>query len=323
MEKYNKHDLAAILSSINRSEMSESDCKVIKFLEKMNNSKTESKIPEPTKLEVSTRSAKCKLTKKINMKKLAEVVKKIVENEESNYIVGLGSTKKRRKNKKNASKKQNQGKQTFLNQITLIIKSKKNGKKINVKFFLNGSISMTGCRDENDGVMAIENFLEEMKKYPEVFEDKDENEVGNKNEDDKNRGEDVSVYDYKITLINSNFSCGFKIDRAKLFKIITENYRVYVSYNPGFYQGVKISYMYNDQNKEKNGLCICKKKCKYEKNMRKKNTCKIITISVFQSGSIIVTGAFYIHQSLEAYDFINGILKKHYSEIVTFSILDC
>ena len=43
--------------------------------------------------------------------------------------------------------------------------------------------------------------------------------------------------------------------------------------------------------------------------------CKKITISAFQSGSIIITGANSIDQIISAFNFISGIFSKHYEEI--------
>jgi TATA-box binding protein (TBP) (component of TFIID and TFIIIB) len=41
-----------------------------------------------------------------------------------------------------------------------------------------------------------------------------------------------------------------------------------------------------------------------------------VTISVFQTGSIIITGARNKQQLDEAYEFINVILRKHASEVL-------
>ena len=41
--------------------------------------------------------------------------------------------------------------------------------------------------------------------------------------------------------------------------------------------------------------------------------CKKITISIFQSGNIIITGARSLEQINDAYSFINKVLKKDYS----------
>jgi len=294
-------------------EYSKEDLQILKFLKMVDENNNVDKISKPTPLHVSTRSAKCKLTEKIDMDKAVIILKDIIENHQSETIVGLeyknisvGEVKRKKKKQGENGEK----KQKFYNQATIIIKPKPGGKNINVKFFLNGSTSMTGCQGENDGIMVMLNFIKEMKKYPEVFND------------EKHR-QSLDVVDYKVTMINADYSVGFKIDRAKLYQLLVENYKVYVFYNPSIYQGVKISYMWNDNNLFKDGVCQCQNKCRLEKNVRKKNSCKIVTISIFQSGNIIITGSSNIEQTMEAYEFINKILYDNYSLVVRFSILDC
>lgn len=338
--------LSSILNTINNGnvEYSKEDMQILKFLEMVDKNRDVSSVEKPTPLHISTRSAKCKLTKKINMDKASIIIKNIIEKGLSDTIVGIeykdisvGQIKKRKnENKttkktikkttkksetnnnknnknninKNGTEEKSQGRKKFYNQATIIIKPFKDGKNINVKFFLNGSISMTGCKNEDDGIMVIKNFINEMKKYPEIF-------------DDKEHCENLDVLEYKITLINTDYKIGFKIDRTKLYKLLVENYKLYAVYDSSSYQGVKIGYMWNENNPYKDGICKCPRKCRLDKNMRKKNTCKLVTIAVFQSGNIIITGAYDIKQTMEAYEFINKILYDNYSLIVRFSILDC
>jgi TATA-box binding protein (TBP) (component of TFIID and TFIIIB) len=304
--------LTNLLSKINKTERCKEDIQIMNFLNTLNSRKDISKIEKPSDLHISTRSAKCKLSHKINIGKMTEKLESIIENNQHPTIVGLeykdicvGEIKRKKKKIANPTKKQK-----FYNQATFIIKPYKNGKNINVKFFLNGSISMTGCKNEDDGIIVIKNFIDEAKKYPDVFYNKQD--INN-----------INVIDYGITLINTDYVIGFKVDRLKLFKFLSRNYKAYVSYDPSIYQGVKISYMWNKSNFKKDGVCICKKKCRLEKNLRKKNTCKIVTIAIFQNGNIIITGSSYIEQTMEAYNYINKILYESYKEIVRFSILDC
>lgn len=291
----------------NKTGYSKEDLQLLNFLKNINqqnNNKDELKSPTP--LRVSTQSAKCSLTYKLDMSKVVPVIKDIIDNKLSDTLVGLeykdiGVGEIKRKKKVSVSEKKK-----FYNQVTVIGKPKKDGKNINVKFFLNGSISMTGCKDENDGIMTIVNIINELKKHPEALCDKNE----------------LNVKDYSITMINTDYEIGFKIDRDKLYNLLIDNYKVYSSYDPSIYQGVKVSYMWNKNNDKKDGVCKCEKICRLEKNMRKKNICKIVTIAIFQSGKVIITGASNIKQTREAYDFINKILYDNYSIIVRMSILD-
>ena len=81
---------------------------------------------------------------------------------------------------------------------------------------------MTGCKTPDSGLVAIRLLVNEIKKYKEVSE------------------EDISkldVDDYQITMINANYSVGYKLDANELFSIIKTEYNLYVSYEPDRYQG--------------------------------------------------------------------------------------
>lgn len=307
-------EIKNILNSLNLDNCSKTDIQVIKYLTMLSDMRKSKNIPKPSDLHISTKSAKCKLTHILNIENLAMIMEDIVRNKKNDTIVGLeygpisiGETKKKKNKKK---KNINIDKPKFYNQITLILKPCSNGKNVNVKYFLNGSISMTGCKEDSDGILCLNNFINEIKKYPKIFEE-------------RKHIDTINAIKYNITMINTNYSLGYKIERFKLFKILTQNFKFYVSFDPSIYQGVKISYMWNSNNLLKDGICKCEKQCRVDKGVRKKNICKIVTVSIFQSGNIIITGACDIKQTNEAYEFINNILCKYYSEIVQFSVLDC
>lgn len=294
----------------NPENYSKEDIQLLKFLQSINQKNDVKELDPPTPLRISTQSAKCKLTYKLNMDKVAPIVKNIVEKNLSDTMVGfeykdigVGCIKRKKKQTIQEKKK-------FYNQATIVAKPSKNDKNITIKFFLNGSISMTGCKNEDDGLNAVKNFIEEIKSYPDAFDD----------DQDLN---ELNVIDYDITMINSDYQVGFKINRDNLYKLMVHNYKIFTTYDPSIYQGVKISYMWNKDNSEKDGICKCQNKCKLDKNSKKKNICKAVTIAIFQSGKIVITGANNIKQTIEAYNYINYILYENYSMIVRLSILDC
>jgi hypothetical protein len=65
-------------------------------------------------------------------------------------------------------------------------------------------------------------------------------------------------------------------------------------------------------NNHKQGCCLCNPPCA---SLGKKSVCTQITISIFQSGSIIITGAKSIQQIRDAYKFINKVLANNYTII--------
>jgi TATA-box binding protein (TBP) (component of TFIID and TFIIIB) len=61
---------------------------------------------------------------------------------------------------------------------------------------------------------------------------------------------------------------------------------------------------------------MCEKSCKGQGNGNGEGECKRITMSIFRTGKIIITGARKMEQIETAYNFLNNILKKHYSKVL-------
>ena len=122
----------------------------------------------------------------------------------------------------------------------------------------------------------------------------------------------TNITDYRIALINSDFYTNFLIKNDVLHNLLYHKYKIYSSYEPCDYPGVKSKYCWNINNQLKDGHCYCETKCASKKKNR---ICKMITISVFQSGSVIITGANHIDQIKDAYKFINKVLKDNYNKL--------
>lgn len=120
----------------------------------------------------------------------------------------------------------------------------------------------------------------------------------------------------KIELINSDFLTNFNINNTALHNILTNEYDIFASYEPNDYPGVKSKYYWNSKiiDDNKLGCCLCNPPCA---SLGKKSVCTQITISIFQSGSIIITGAKSIQQIKDAYKFINNVLSKNYSRVLS------
>jgi hypothetical protein len=124
-------------------------------------------------------------------------------------------------------------------------------------------------------------------------------------------------------MINSDFNTNFKIDLLKLLNILNINKKeLFTKFNPEKYRGLIIGYYWNTDNELQEGKCHCKGKCNGKGNGTGPSQCKKITISIFKSGSIIITGGRLVKQIQDAYYFINNILKENYKDIIKLSILD-
>ena len=71
------------------------------------------------------------------------------------------------------------------------------------------------------------------------------------------------------------------------------------------------------KDQDQNGVCKCEIPCFVLKEQKKKvaTTCSQVTIAVFRTGSVIITGGCTIEQTHKAYDFINKVIYDNYDII--------
>ena len=133
--------------------------------------------------------------------------------------------------------------------------------------------------------------------------------------------EKLSDSDYKITLINSDYCMNYTIDRPKLAELMIDKYNLFVTYTPDIYPGVKVYYYWNPTYKSNKGICKCESKCEDKKKKDlDENSCKRITIAIFQSGKVIITGSNRMRQTKDAYNTLNKIIMNNYNDIRRITI---
>ena len=279
-----------------------------------------------TTLSISVQSAKAKMTTVFDLNILANVIAKSIikniKNEKNKKfsILGVfykdvheGIIKKPKPRKKGA----------FPNNMAVLIKSPMGtDKNIHMKIFTGkggGSISMVGCKIKEDGFAVIKILEKYILKKPILFV--------NHTEQIK---KDFKIYKFETTMVNSNYSIGFKIDRNRLFNHLCKKYNfLFVSYDPAVYAAVKIGYYYNKLKDIQDGICNCPNDtCTLNKTTSGKGSgdgigqCKKVTIAIFESGNIVITGGRNIEQANSAYDFINTIIKNDAKYFALINILD-
>ena len=245
-------------------------------------------------LHISTMVQIGTLNTKIVLKNLAESL-----NINDNILyIEYGSEINKGKNDKKISKKKLESKKFFYNQLTLHIhNSLKNNKRVNVKIFNNGRIQMTGINSELVGCTTMDIVLKEFIKLSnkeDIFSETDVQQIG----------------DLETVLINSDFDIHHEVDRESLHRTIVDNGYL-SSYEPCNYPGVNIKYYFNPL-KRNFGICDCDKPCN-GKGLN--DTCKKITIAVFKSGKIIITGGRSKVHIQTAYEFITEFIQEN-KEIV-------
>lgn len=229
------------------------------------------------------------------------ILKTLAENLDINnniLYIEYGSEINKGNNNKKISDKKRAVKKYFYNQLTLHIYNKlKENKRVNVKIFNNGRIQMTGINSDLVGSTTIDILLKEFNKLS--------------NNDIFNEKEILQIGDLETVLINSDFDIKCEINRENLHRVIVDNGYL-SSYEPCNYPGVNIKYYFNPL-KRNFGICDCDKPCN-GKGLN--NTCKKITIAVFKSGSIIITGGRNKNHIQKAYEFITEFIEENKSIVL-------
>jgi len=100
----------------------------------------------------------------------------------------------------------------------------------------------------------------------------------------------------ETVLINSNFNCGFYINRDVLFETLKFKYKINCIYDPCSYPGIQCKYLY-------------------------KNT--KISFMIFRTGSVLIVGKCEDDILNEIYEFVKKILFDEYDSIfISNSMLD-
>ena len=95
----------------------------------------------------------------------------------------------------------------------------------------------------------------------------------------------IAVIRYKVDMINSNFNINYEVNRENLYNILLKK-KIECRYEPSIHACVNIKFRPSDAPKN-------------------------ISIFVFQSGHIIITGAKTINSIAESYKYITKLLEEH------------
>ena len=199
-------------------------------------------------------------------------------------------------------------KQAFYNCFVMILrlKIKDTFKEIHVKVFNTGKLEIPGIQSEE----IFEEVLRHIVNYLQPFMEE---------ELSYTKGSDT-------ILINSNFNCGFYINRDKLTDILKYKYNIECFYDPCQYPGIqcKIKINKNDDTISTNEIKVAvleekdtttkkKKQLSSEIKSHKKNN--EISFMIFRTGSILIVGKCNEIILFKIYEFLKNILREEYNEI--------
>ena len=117
----------------------------------------------------------------------------------------------------------------------------------------------------------------------------------------------------ETALINSNFNCGFYIDRDKLFHLLKFKYRMNCNYDSCSYPGIQSKFYYipdNPPNEQTGQQPVSMEHTLYYE----------VSFMIFRTGSILIVGKCNEDILMVIYRFICSILTTEYSTIEMGSI---
>lgn len=210
------------------------------------------------------------------------------------YKISIGIRSKDIINKKNKKS------QAFFNCFVLIIRMKDETgvfTEVHMKIFNTGKIEIPGMKNDKTFYKVLD-----------IFKNIYKEDIGEELVLKQNEAETI--------LINSNFNCGFYINREKLYTLLKTKYNLNCSYDPCTYPGIQnVFYFEYNKDIDFNGIIsssnidtnILKKKKHGNKNY--------VSFMVFRTGSILIVGKCNETILYKIYEFVKNLLISEYDTI--------
>lgn len=163
-------------------------------------------------------------------------------------------------------------------------------KEFHIKIFNTGKIEIPGIQSENVFQMLLKLVIEILQPY--IVEKLDYN-----------------VNSEETVLINSNFNCGFFINRESLYDILKFKYNIQSIYDPCSYPGIQCKFYYNPDLEKQIGSQISEEDKKKFKNMKQ------VSFMIFRTGSVLIVGRCDENVLMSIYEFLKIILNNEYKNI--------
>jgi hypothetical protein len=130
-------------------------------------------------------------------------------------------------------------------------------------------------------------------------------------------------------MINSNFSCGYYINREKLYKLLKYKYKINSNFDPCSYPGIQCEFYHDallgsqhgiqpnvDRSAAVNPVTNANVS---NANISNANISKV-SFMVFRTGSVLIVGKCSEEMLYEIYDFLCRLFEADYDEIKGVSL---
>lgn len=182
-------------------------------------------------------------------------------------------------------------KSAFYNCFVMILRIKinENFKEFHIKVFNTGKMEIPGIQNETIYETVLTNVLS-------ILQSHMKDPLGYLQKSD-------------TVLINSNFNCGFYINREVLFDILKQKYNIQCIYDPCSYPGIQCKFYYNPNVDYQNGVQIsAENKGKYPNIVE-------VSFMIFRTGSILIVGMCDDNVLYIIYEFLKQILIDEFYKI--------
>jgi TATA-box binding protein (TBP) (component of TFIID and TFIIIB) len=163
-------------------------------------------------------------------------------------------------------------------------------KEFHVKIFNTGKIEIPGIQSETVFQMLLKLVITILQPHiPEQLE--------------------YNINSEETVLINSNFNCGFFINREILYDTLKFKYNIQSIYDPCSYPGIQCKFYYNPDLENQIGSQIS------EENKKKYKNVKEVSFMIFRTGSVLIVGRCDESVLMIIYEFLKIILNNEYKQI--------
>jgi len=183
-------------------------------------------------------------------------------------------------------------KSAFYNCFVLIIRMKVQEifKEFHVKVFNTGKLEIPGVQSETIFDLILNEVLSTLQPY-----------INEKLGYKDNSNETV--------LINSNFNCGFFINREILYDLLKFKYNIQSIYDPCSYPGIQCKFYFNPDIELQNGCQISEENKHLYTNMME------VSFMIFRTGSVLIVGRCDENVLIIIYEYLKNIFRNEYKNI--------
>ena len=183
-------------------------------------------------------------------------------------------------------------KSAFYNCFVLIMRIKINDifKEFHVKVFNTGKLEIPGVQSDTNFQKILSQILLTLQPFIESKVDYIEN-------------------TFETVLINSNFNCGFFINREVLYDILKFKYNLQSIYDPCSYPGIQSKFYYNPDVSIQTGCQIS------EENKELYKDIKEVSFMIFRTGSVLIVGKCDENILMQIYEFLKTIFSVEFNKI--------